>query len=158
MSTPINRRKFLSRTVQTAGVAFAMQSFVARGALAASGDDRGRGRRCDGDYGDLAPTASENTGETILALPEGFRYNVFGRRGEIMSDGKPTPGARRQDCRSGVLSASAAPIKTAPEAQHLGVLGSHAKRMSPDLPEASANLMVMSTMCPRNPRVRWTRR
>ena len=53
MSTPINRRKFLSRTVQTTGVAFAMQSFVARGALAASGDGRRRGRRCDGDYGDL---------------------------------------------------------------------------------------------------------
>ena len=93
MSTPINRRKFLSRTVQTTGVAFAMQSFVARGALAASGDGRSRGRRCDGDYGDLQPTVSENTGETLLALPEGFKYNVFGRTGTIMSDGKPTPGA-----------------------------------------------------------------
>ena len=29
MSTPINRRKYLSRTAQTAGVAFSMQSFVA---------------------------------------------------------------------------------------------------------------------------------
>jgi uncharacterized protein len=93
MSNPINRRKFLSRTVQTTGVAFAMQSFVARGALAASGDDRRRGRRCDGDYGDIAPVASENTGETILALPEGFKYNVFGRTGTIMTDGRPTPGA-----------------------------------------------------------------
>jgi uncharacterized protein len=93
MSTPINRRKFLSRTVQTTGVAFAMQSFVARGALAASGDGRSRGRRCDGDYGDLQPTVSENTGETLLALPEGFKYNVFGRTGTIMSDGKPTPGS-----------------------------------------------------------------
>jgi uncharacterized protein len=91
MSTPINRRKFLSRTVQTTGVAFAMQSFIARGALAASGDGRSRGRRCDGDYGDLPPTVSENTGETLLALPEGFKYNVFGRTGTIMSDGKPTP-------------------------------------------------------------------
>ena len=91
MSTPINRRKFLSRTVQTTGVAFAMQSFIARGALAASGDGRSRGRRCDGDYGDLQPTVSENTGETLLALPEGFKYNVFGRTGTIMSDGKPTP-------------------------------------------------------------------
>jgi uncharacterized protein len=93
MSTPINRRKFLSRAVQTSGVAFAMQSFVARGALAASGDSRRRGRRCDGDYGDLQPTVSENTGETLLALPAGFKYNVFGRTGTIMSDGRPTPPA-----------------------------------------------------------------
>jgi uncharacterized protein len=93
MSTPINRRKFLSRAVQTTGVAFAMQSFAARGALAASGDGRGRGRRCDGDYGDLQPTVSENTGETLLALPAGFKYNVFGRTGTIMSDGRPTPPA-----------------------------------------------------------------
>ncbi|HEY9435097.1 MAG TPA: alkaline phosphatase PhoX [Blastocatellia bacterium] len=93
MSTPINRRKFLSRTVQTTGVAFAMQSLIARGALAASGNGRSRGRRCDGDYGDLQPTVSENTGETLLALPDGFKYNVFGRTGAIMSDGKPTPGS-----------------------------------------------------------------
>ncbi len=93
MSTPINRRKFLSRTVQTTGVALAMQSFVARGALAASSASRRRGNKCDGDYGDLAPVASENTGETILTLPEGFKYNVFGRTGTIMSDGRPTPGA-----------------------------------------------------------------
>jgi hypothetical protein len=87
MSTPINRRKFLSRTVQTTGAAFAMQSFMARGALAASGDGRGRGERCNGDYGDLVPTASENTGEALLALPAGFKYTAFGRTGEIMSDG-----------------------------------------------------------------------
>ena len=51
------------------------------------------GEECDGDYGDLQPTVSENTGETLLALPEGFKYNVFGRTGTIMSDGKPTPPA-----------------------------------------------------------------
>jgi uncharacterized protein len=92
MSTPINRRKFLSRTIQTTGVAFAMQSFVARGALAASGGGR-RGKKSDGDYGDLVPAVSENTGETLLALPVGFKYNVFGRTGTIMSDGRPTPPA-----------------------------------------------------------------
>src|SRR5262245_39278431 len=91
MSTPLNRRNFLSRAVQTSGVAFAMQSFVARGALAASGDGKGRGKKSDGDYGDLVPTASENTGEMLLALPAGFRYTAFGRTGTIMSDGRPTP-------------------------------------------------------------------
>lgn len=92
MATPINRRKFLSRTVQTTGVALAMQSFVARGALAASDAGR-RGKKCEGDYGELVPTASENTGETLLALPAGFKYTVFGRTGTIMSDGRPTPPA-----------------------------------------------------------------
>jgi len=92
MSKPINRRNFLSRTVQTTGVAFAMQSFVARGTLAASGAGRRRDS-CNGDYGELVPTVSENTGETLLALPEGFKYNAFGRTGSIMSDGKPTPPA-----------------------------------------------------------------
>jgi secreted PhoX family phosphatase len=92
MSTQINRRKFLSKTAQTAGVAFAMQSFVARGALADSGNGS-RGKKSDGDYGDLVPTATENTGETLLALPQGFRYTVFGRTGTIMSDGRPTPPA-----------------------------------------------------------------
>src|SRR5262245_52254084 len=92
MSTPINRRKFLSRTIQTTGAAFAMQSFVARGALAASGASR-RGEKSDGDYGDLVPAVTENTGETLLALPVGFKYNAFGRTGTIMSDGRPTPPA-----------------------------------------------------------------
>jgi secreted PhoX family phosphatase len=70
-----------------------MQSFIARGALAASGDGGRRKKKCDGDYGDLVPTPSENTGETLLALPEGFKYNAFGRTGTIMSDGRPTPPA-----------------------------------------------------------------
>src|SRR5262245_2040629 len=64
---------------------------------------------------------------------------------------------RRQDCRSGVLSASAAAITTAPEARRLGVHGSHAKRIQPDLSEASANLTVMSSKWTRDPRVRWSR-
>jgi secreted PhoX family phosphatase len=42
-------------------------------------------------YGDLLPVASANTGETLLALPPGFHYTVFGRTGEPMSDGRPTP-------------------------------------------------------------------
>src|SRR5262245_457264 len=91
MSTPINRRNFLSRAVQTTGVAFAMKSFAARGVLAASGDGGRKKKKCDGDYGDLAPRPSENTGVTLLALPEGFKYNEFGRTGEIMTDGRPTP-------------------------------------------------------------------
>jgi len=46
-----------------------------------------------GDYGPLTPTPAENDGVTYLALPEGFRYVVFGAAGSLMSDGTITPGA-----------------------------------------------------------------
>jgi len=42
-------------------------------------------------FGPLVPTAAENTGETLLKLPEGFKYNVLIRNGNIMSDGRPFP-------------------------------------------------------------------
>ncbi|MGI8898035.1 MAG: alkaline phosphatase PhoX [Pyrinomonadaceae bacterium] len=44
-------------------------------------------------YGPLFPTKSNNTGETILAVPKGFQYTVIGKAGSIMTDGRPTPGA-----------------------------------------------------------------
>src|SRR5215475_5012671 len=91
MSTPINCRKFLSRTVQSTGVAFAMHSFIDRGALAASGDSVRKVKNGAGSYGDFVPAPSENTGEILLALPAGFRYTAFGRTSAIMSDGIPTP-------------------------------------------------------------------
>ncbi|MCG9895126.1 MAG: PhoX family protein [Fimbriimonadaceae bacterium] len=46
-----------------------------------------------GGYGPIRPVKSENTGEEILALPEGFKYTVFGRTGDMMKDGNATPGA-----------------------------------------------------------------
>ena len=42
-------------------------------------------------YGELLPTAAKNTGETYLALPKGFEYNVFGKVKGQMSDGRLTP-------------------------------------------------------------------
>jgi secreted PhoX family phosphatase len=42
--------------------------------------------------GNLQRTAAENTGEYQLSLPEGFHYNVLLRRGDTMSDGRPSPG------------------------------------------------------------------
>lgn len=43
-------------------------------------------------FGPLVPAAAENTGEILLALPEGFKYNVLIRNGDIMSDGRSFPG------------------------------------------------------------------
>jgi len=42
-------------------------------------------------FGKLAPAAAQNTGETYLALPPGFQYNVIGKVGDKMSDGRLTP-------------------------------------------------------------------
>ncbi len=42
-------------------------------------------------YGPLVAIPSENTGEYLLALPEGFKYNVFGKARSKMSDGRATP-------------------------------------------------------------------
>lgn len=47
----------------------------------------------NGGYGPLQPKAARNTGETLLALPEGFAYNVLGKAGAKMSDGHLTPSA-----------------------------------------------------------------
>jgi len=44
-------------------------------------------------YGELAPVAAKNTGETFLALPKGFEYKVFGKAGSVMTDGQKTPRA-----------------------------------------------------------------
>jgi uncharacterized protein len=46
-----------------------------------------------GGYGPLRPVKCSNSDETILSLPEGFQYTVFGRTGAMMADGKPTPAA-----------------------------------------------------------------
>ena len=42
-------------------------------------------------FGELIPTATKNTGETFLALPKGFEYNVIGKVKSRMADGNTTP-------------------------------------------------------------------
>jgi secreted PhoX family phosphatase len=42
-------------------------------------------------FGPLVLTASENTGEYLLALPAGFKYNVLIKNGDLMTDGRPFP-------------------------------------------------------------------
>jgi len=66
-----------------------VQGLLLRPALAASALRRDFGNETVG-YGALKPTASKNTGETLLALPEGFTYTVLGKVGSKMSDGHLT--------------------------------------------------------------------
>lgn len=85
--TPLARRSFLQGGVALGGAAL----LTGFDALAARPAGAQRPRRSSPDYGPLAPTADRTTGETLIALPEGFSYVTFGRTGEVMSDGIPTP-------------------------------------------------------------------
>lgn len=68
-----------------------IQGLMSRTELAKSNLDRFAAN--EDSYGDLKPLKSRNTGEQILALPAGFEYNVFGKTGSKMGDGRLTPGA-----------------------------------------------------------------
>ncbi len=74
-----------------------MQGFAERLSLAMLKDGGGaaavRNSAGGGGYGPVRPIKARNTGEMFLALPEGFEYNVIGRTGAKMSDGRLTPGA-----------------------------------------------------------------
>ncbi|WP_219419566.1 alkaline phosphatase PhoX [Pseudonocardia nigra] len=75
----IGRRTFLRGT----GAAIALSALMTGTAAA-----QGRPAPAGGGYGPLVPAPG---GE--LLLPEGFTYVAFGRTGEPMSDGTPTPGS-----------------------------------------------------------------
>jgi secreted PhoX family phosphatase len=81
-----DRRSFLKATT-LAGGALGLGALGLRGAHASvpqfGGDIPG--------FGPLVPTAAENTGEVLLALPEGFKYNMLIRNGDPMTDGRPFP-------------------------------------------------------------------
>jgi secreted PhoX family phosphatase len=81
-----DRRTFL-RGAAAVGGALVMHGFAMSRIGAALAADEGAG------YGKLRPARSGNTGETLLALPDGFDYTVIGRAGARMSDGRATPPA-----------------------------------------------------------------
>lgn len=88
----MDRRSFISILgVSTGGLALACNGLSHRAeAFAATGDFSAL--RSPG-YGELVPTVSKNTGETYLALPPGFEYNVIGKVDAPLGDGRPTPRA-----------------------------------------------------------------
>ena len=73
------------------GGAFSLQGLVARNFLEPSNRSDLIATVANGAYGPLSPARSRNTGETLLALPEGFNYTVIGKAGAAMSDKSPTP-------------------------------------------------------------------
>ena len=86
----INRRNFIFQLgAATAGVAFGF-SGLQRRAMAFAVDSSLVSLRASG-FGALTPAQTENTGETFLALPKGFKYKVLGKAGTLMGDGNKTP-------------------------------------------------------------------
>lgn len=88
----MDRRNFILRAGIAGAGAFAFSGLINR-AAALSANTLGPPSLSTLGYGPLSPTKSNNTGETILALPKGFQYTVIGKAGAIMSDGLRTPRA-----------------------------------------------------------------
>lgn len=88
----MNRRNFLWQLgVASSGTFLAFNGFQSR-ARALSDTGSLAKLRASG-FGELIPTATKNTGETYLALPKGFEYNVIGKVKSTMADGQITPPA-----------------------------------------------------------------
>lgn len=87
MSTPhhtsgVGRRTFLRGT----GGAIALSALMTASSHAQP--PSGRGAPVAGGYGPLEPAPGDE-----LLLPAGFTYVAFGRTGDLMNDGRPTPGS-----------------------------------------------------------------
>lgn len=88
----MDRRSFISNlSLATGGIALACSSLSER-ATAYANSGNFAALKAEG-YGDLIATATKNTGEVFLSLPKGFEYNVIGKRGAMLGDGRPTPAA-----------------------------------------------------------------
>jgi len=85
----IDRRSFL-KGAAAAAAAVPLQALVAR-AETLSGRGAARILRTAG-YGPLVEALDDATGLPLLKLPEGFRYVTFGWAGDVMADGRLTPG------------------------------------------------------------------
>jgi secreted PhoX family phosphatase len=82
-----NRRSFLKRSALAGGSLVGLDFLLPRQARATVPQFGGT----IPGFGPLVPTPSENTGEVLLALPEGFKYTVVIRRDDQMSDGRLFP-------------------------------------------------------------------
>jgi secreted PhoX family phosphatase len=84
----MDRRAFL-KTAAVAAAAVPFHALVARADSLAQGQLH---RLRTTGYGPLVNALDEATGLPLLKLPEGFRYVTFGWAGDVMADGRRTPG------------------------------------------------------------------
>ena len=88
----MNRREFLfNAALASGGAALMFGGFLRRTDIFAQTGNFENLRAIG--YGELVPTAAKNTGEMFLTLPKGFEYKVFGKVGDVMTDGQRTPRA-----------------------------------------------------------------
>lgn len=88
----MDRRSFISRlTLSSAGLALASSGLARRAEAFNEAGELAHLRA--GGYGPLFSTPAKNTGETFIALPRGFEYNVIGKVGAPLADGRVTPRA-----------------------------------------------------------------
>src|SRR5688500_2893545 len=88
----MDRRSFIANLATFSGsLAIACTSLGRRAEVLAQTGDLSKFRAAG--YGELFPTPAKNTGETYLSLPKGFEYNVVGKAGGTMADGRATPRA-----------------------------------------------------------------
>jgi secreted PhoX family phosphatase len=86
----MDRRSFISILGSSSGgLALACSGLSKRAETFAATGDLSALRAAG--YGELVPTASKNTGETFLALPKGFDYNIIGKFDSPLTDGTKTP-------------------------------------------------------------------
>ena len=88
----MNRRNFLWQLgLATSGTFLAFSGFQSRARFFVENGNLNNLRAYG--FGELAPAATKNTGETFLALPKGFEYKVIGKVKGQMADGRATPPA-----------------------------------------------------------------
>lgn len=83
-----NNRRSLIKGFGTLPFVGALAALHAREALAA-----GTTVRIASPYGPVAPVNDLSTGLPLLQLPAGFTYKSYGWTGDLMANGKPTPGS-----------------------------------------------------------------
>lgn len=88
----MDRRSFLyNLSIATGGAGLVCTGLAVRAARFADTGNLEKLRAFG--YGELAPAAAKNTGETFISLPKGFEYNVLGKMKSRMTDGNLTPPA-----------------------------------------------------------------
>lgn len=87
----MNRRSFLSCTLISGSSALMLGGFYQRSQASARLNSGSRLKAYG--YGELQAKAAANSGETFLALPPGFEYNVIGKVGTALGDELKTPRA-----------------------------------------------------------------
>lgn len=88
MSINTNRRSLI-KGMGTLPFVGALAALHAREALAAGTTTT----RVASPYGPIAPVNDLTTGLPLLQLPAGFTYKSYGWTGDLMANGKPTPGS-----------------------------------------------------------------